>query len=132
MGNEARANLRRKQAAAEKQVHQNAVEKNLRLTLMNMRQLYNEETQKALGFAKQLDESRMFIAALAIEAGGGVFDVSQASLQRASSMDGISVQPLDDEAGFTILVVEAPPEDEDEAPVSVTEESDDEDLHEPE
>ncbi len=95
MGNEARKNLRKKQAQVEKQVHQNAVEKNLRLTLMNMRQLYTQETQAKLQLAQQLDESRQFLAAIAIEFGEGEINLSTKSLVRASSMDGISVQPLE-------------------------------------
>ena len=129
MGRKSRDNLKKKNAQHERQVHQRATEKNLRLTLMNMRQLYNTETQAKLGLVSQLEESRMMIAALAIEFGDGVIEVSKKSLERASVIDGISVQPLESNAGFSIAVVEAPPEDEDEAPVSAEEESDDEDLH---
>lgn len=115
MGNKARQNLRKKNAQAERQVHQKAVEKNLRLTLMNMRQLYNEETQKVLGLISQLDEARQMIAALALEYGEGSIEVSAEFLTRARLIDGIQVQPLDEKAGFSITVVEAPPEDDEAA-----------------
>lgn len=125
MGNKARQNLRKKQAQQERQEHQRATEKNLRLTLMNMRQLYNTETQKALGLSAALDEARQTIAAFVLQEGDGEMDLKAEFLQRAQLIDGIQVQPLDDEAGFSFLVVEAPTED-DEAPVSA--EFDEEDL----
>ena len=130
MGDAARKNLRKKNASQARQDHQKAVEKNLRLTLMNMRQLYTQETEAKIALTRSLDESRVFIAAVAIEYGDGDILISKESIERASLMDGVQLLPLDDDAGFSINVVEAPPED-DEAAVTESEDSNDEDLHEP-
>lgn len=113
MGRKSRQNLRKTGAAKERQDHQRATEKNLRLTLMNMRQLFEQATQVKLQLAAQLDELKIMIAAVAIGASEGTLMLTKENLDRARLMDGIQVDPLvDDEGGYMVSVVEAPQEEE--------------------
>lgn len=130
MGRKAKQNLRKKNAVHEKQEHQRATEKNLRLSLMNMRQLYEVEVQTKLQLAAQLDELKIMIAAASLNT-DGVLVLTQENLDRASQMDGIQVDPRE-EGGYTITLVEAPQEENaDDAPESAeeTEDEDSEGLH---
>lgn len=114
MGRESRRNRNKKSSIKERQEHQRGTEKQLRMSLMNMRQLFEGATQEKLQLAAQLDELKIMIAAAALSKnpGKGVLVLPQENLDRASLMDGIQVEPLDTGLGYSVTVVEAPPEEE--------------------
>ncbi len=110
MGRQARANRNKKEGTQARHQDVNGAMRQLRLSLMNMRQLYEGAVQEKIAIVKNLDEIKVMLAAVLLTEsdGAGSVEITDDTLELANEIDGIQLEKTD--AGLMVFVVMAPAE----------------------